>query len=364
MQILAVSKQNQDEAIAAAVVVLKKGGLVVFPTETAYGIAADATNEAGVAKLLEFKERPSGKAISIAVTDKEMSEKFVILNDEASQVYRQFLPGPVTVISKSKKMTDKRLESERGTLGIRIPDFEFTLKLIKQLGRPITATSANPSGRKTPYSIKDVIANCSQTQIELLDLALDWGDLPKRPTSTVVDTTTSEMQVLRAGAVNPDKFLNREVITSDLKMQELGLKTMKSRLVDLKNNCVLFLLDGELGSGKTQFVKGIAKTLGIKQNVTSPTYTIINEYKLRNNKELIHMDAWRLEGYRELKELRIGQYLKPGNVVAIEWSAATLRQISELIHSRKKMNVIEVFFKYLDESSREVKIYVKEGESR
>ena len=95
---------------------------MVYPTETCYGVAVNALDPAAVARLLEYKRRPEGKAVSIAVTGKEMAGCFVELNHTAEQIYQKFLPGPVTVVSKSKGKTAAGLEAEDGTLGIRVPD--------------------------------------------------------------------------------------------------------------------------------------------------------------------------------------------------------------------------------------------------
>ena len=106
------------ESAEIAVKILRNGGLVVYPTETLYGIGADATNQKAVDKLTKYKNRPFGKPYSIAVVNKEMAEKYVDLNNTAKDFYKRFLPGPLTVISKGKHVLAKGVESEEGTLGI------------------------------------------------------------------------------------------------------------------------------------------------------------------------------------------------------------------------------------------------------
>src|SRR5690606_513305 len=95
--------------------VLNNGGLIIYPTETAYGVGVDATNPQAVSKLLEYKKRPEGKAISIAVDSENMAANYVDINIQAKNFYRTFLPGPVTIISNSTGKVDKRLESEKNT---------------------------------------------------------------------------------------------------------------------------------------------------------------------------------------------------------------------------------------------------------
>jgi L-threonylcarbamoyladenylate synthase len=359
MERFEVTPQNQDEAIAKAIKVLNSGGIIVFPTETAYGLGALADNPEAVGKLLNYKRRPAGKAVSIAVPDQKTAEKYVELNAEAKHLYREFLPGPVTVISKSKGKVDARLESEQHTLGIRIPAFEFTLKLLSQLDAPLTSTSANPAGRVTPYSINDVIKESSKKQLELIGLALDYGDLPHNPTSTVVDTTSTEMQVLRQGELQIGKKYSEMEIKSEAQMIRAGEELINSELKILKDKSLLLLLDGELGTGKTHFTKGIAKGLGIKELVSSPTYTLINEYDIpQTTGKLVHIDAWRLEGQKELKDLQLEQYFKAGNVIALEWSAGTLSALQELIH-KNTIKVIELFLEYITPEVRTLKIYTQ-----
>jgi Putative translation factor (SUA5) len=133
-----------------------------MPTETVYGTFVDATNPKAVEKLNQYKKRPFGKPYSVAVSDRKMAEKYVFLNETAKNLYQNFLPGPLTIISKGKGKVAKGVESETGTLGIRIPAYKLVTDVIKKYGKPLTATSANPSYKKTPYKISDIIENVSE----------------------------------------------------------------------------------------------------------------------------------------------------------------------------------------------------------
>ena len=148
--------KNGKGAIGTAIRVLKSGGLVIYPTETLYGIGADATNPEAVKMLTEYKNRPFGKPYSIAVTGLEMAEKYIELNTTAKNLYKEFLPGPLTVISKGKHKVAPGVESEDGTLGIRIPNYKLVTDIVKAFGKPITATSANASYKKRPYKISAI----------------------------------------------------------------------------------------------------------------------------------------------------------------------------------------------------------------
>lgn len=127
-----ILKLNDNNLIKEVIEELNNGGIIIFPTETSYGVGVDATNSNAVSKLLEYKKRPEGKAISIAVPNKESALEYVEINSSAENIYRNFLPGPVTIVSKSKHKTDKRLEAENGTLGIRIPNYRIILDILLQ----------------------------------------------------------------------------------------------------------------------------------------------------------------------------------------------------------------------------------------
>lgn len=139
---------NDKNAVKSAVEVLASGGLVIYPTETIYGIGADALNPGAIVKLAKYKQRPLGKPYSIAVSDIKMAEKYVTLNESARNIYKEFLPGPVTVVSTGKHVVAQGVESETGTLGIRIPDYKLVIDIVKSFGKPITSTSANASYKK------------------------------------------------------------------------------------------------------------------------------------------------------------------------------------------------------------------------
>jgi L-threonylcarbamoyladenylate synthase len=197
MRILDVANLPIEQVISEAVSVLEMGGIVIYPTETTYGIGVDATSLKAVEKVLEYKARREGKPLSIAVCDAEMAEKYVEVNSTARNLYTNFLPGPLTVVSKSKGVVVKGVESESGTVGVRIPDYQLIRDIVAAFGKPITATSANASYKKRPYSIQDIFDSISEKQKNLIDLVLDAGTLPTRDPSTVVDTTLGDETVLR-----------------------------------------------------------------------------------------------------------------------------------------------------------------------
>lgn len=297
-----------------AVAVLKNGGLVIYPTETTYGVGVDATNQLAVNKLAQYKKRPLGKPYSIAVCDLEMAQKYVEVNPTALNLYKTLLPGPLTVISKSLHKVARGVESETGTLGIRIPDHPLVLELVKKLGLPITATSANASYQKRPYKITDILENLSDKQKRLIDLIIDAGELPHNEPSTVIDTTLDDPVVLRQGEIkltNKNEVLSR----SEENTQNLGKELVQKYESYLGKRPIIFALSGPMGAGKTQFTKGVAKALGITETVVSPTFNLVLEYK-----GLVHFDAWRIENAKDFEALGINKYLTDKSVIAIEWA--------------------------------------------
>jgi len=308
--------KTKDASVDEIVTVLKKGGLVIYPTETVYGVGVDATNSDAIKKLNLYKKRPFGKPYSIAVSDEKMAKRYVFINETAKNLYKNFLPGPMTVISKGKGRVAKGVESEDGTLGIRIPNYVLVVDIVKKLGSPITATSANASYKKRPYKITDILDNISANQKKLLDLIIDAGTLPPREPSTVVDTTSEDNIVLRQGDIKL-KSRNQVRTFSPEATQNIAKELWQKYEKHHKNRAIVFALKGKMGTGKTVFTKGLAKALGIKDIVTSPTYNLEQDY---GNGKLHHIDVWRLRSVAELRDLEIDKYIRQKSVIAIEWA--------------------------------------------
>jgi len=310
--------RNEGDAVSKAVEILKNGGLVVYPTETMYGIGADATNPKAIKKLTEYKNRPFGKPYSIAVTSQKMAEEYVELNSTAKNLYKEFLPGPLTIISRGKDKVVPGVESEDRTLGIRIPDYKLVIDIVEKFGRPITSTSANASYKKRPYKISDILENISQKQKDLIDLIIDAGELPPNEPSTVIDTTLDDPVTLRQGEI---KLTDKKEILSrnEEATQNLAKEIWQRYEIHRGKRAIVFALEGEMGAGKTQFTKGLARAMGITELVTSPTFALENEYVTGKDK-LFHFDAWRLEKSDEMKVLGFEDLIKNKSVVSIEWA--------------------------------------------
>lgn len=352
MQTIKLKQIPEKEIIKKAADVLNKDGVIIYPTETCYGIGVDATNPKAVQKLLNYKGFRKGKPISIAVSDKQMAKNYVEFNKTAENLYNNFLPGPITVISMGKHKVDSKLESEKGTLGVRIPDYELTRKIIRKFGKPITATSANISNKKTPYKIEDIRKFLNSEKEKLIDLIIDAGELPKRKPSTVVSTTKEDLEIIRKGKI---KFsnLNSGISTSrsNKETQNIANSLIKDHFKYLnKDKCLIYALQGELGAGKTEFCKGIAKALNIKSTIKSPSYVLVREYNYSLNKKsgvFFHIDTWRMESPQELENLGFKKMLKPGNVIAVEWIEKA-KYLVDQYKSNPNIKIIWISIQYTD----------------
>lgn len=330
MRIIKLQKISVDEIVT----VLKSGGLVVLPTETLYGAMVDATNPKAVKKLTAYKNRPFGKPYSIAVTSMQMAEKYVFLNATAKNLYNTFLPGPLTVVSKGKHTVAPGVESEDGTLGIRIPDYKLVIDVSRKLGGPITATSANASYKKRPYKISDILENISEKQKKLIDLIVDAGKLPTREPSTVIDTTLDDPVILRVGDIKlKDKM---EVLSrSEENTKNVAKDIFQKYERFMGKRAVVFALIGEMGTGKTIFTKGLAKAMNIDEIVTSPTFSLMNEYSALSttynlpSTNLTHIDTWRMVGSSEIMDIGFEKLINEKAFVAIEWADRVVDIIRE-----------------------------------
>ena len=383
MKILEIKDNNYQKLIEKTAEIVKTGGLGVFPSDTVYILVVDPTNEAGVKKLLAFKNRWAGKAISVAVLDKDMALEYVNLNDNGINIYSSLLPGPFTVVSEGKHKVAPGIEAENGTLGIRIPGNKYIHDLIKVLDRPITATSANLSGRTPNYSVESFLRPLSKKKKDMIDLIVDAGKLPRNKPSTVIDATESEIKILRRGdliARNSTSLISKSEKETEkiaeflLKKQnpsvptKVGTAPLDEREQLLKQKPTVFLLSGDLGCGKTVFSRRIGHLLGVKEKITSPTFMIYNEYSIspnpsltrgeQKNDKFLHMDLYKITTEKDLEEIKFlemfSPWTNPGFTVAcIEWPENMGEKYLEKL--KQKTKVVSINFEYVDEKTREIR---------
>ena len=192
--------------IEKAVDILSRGGLVAVPTETVYGLAADATNGKAVASIFEAKNRPQFNPLICHVADMAMAEKLVQIPPLASALMTAFWPGPITFVLPQQKdcPVSDLVSAGLDTLAVRMPDHELTHEVIAKLNRPIAAPSANPSGKISPTSaahVKDGLG-------DRIDMILDGGDCTCGIESTIVTFDKDKVIILRPGSVTKEMIEN------------------------------------------------------------------------------------------------------------------------------------------------------------
>jgi len=181
-----------------AAAVLRAGGLVAFPTESFYGLAADALDAAAVARVFRAKGRPETKPVLVLVDSIAMAEGISAdLSTDTRELMARHWPGPLTLVVKAAAHVPAALTAGTGTVGVRLPGLPVARALVRATGRPITAPSANPSGGQPPTTAGEVRASLG----DALHVILDGGPTAGGTGSTIADCTTWPPRVLRAGPV-------------------------------------------------------------------------------------------------------------------------------------------------------------------
>jgi len=192
------------DLIDAAVRLLENGGVIAFPTGSLYGLGADALNTDAVERVFTIKRRPLDKPLLILVPDRAVVFDLAAeVTPAAKRLMDRFWPGRVTIVFKALSVLPANLTAGSGKIGIRLPGHPVAKALVAAFGRPITGTSANPSGHKGCHQI----AELDPKLIEQLALVLDAGSLKEGIGSTVVDITGAEPIVIREGVVSKQAIL-------------------------------------------------------------------------------------------------------------------------------------------------------------
>lgn len=185
----------------AATAALGRGGIVLYPTDTLYGLGADSLNKEALEKILAIKGRDAGKPIHSIVSSLEAAKPYAEVTPLAEALAKRFLPGPLTILLAKKDAVPDWAVSGRSTFGIRVPKHELCLAIAHAFGKPYTATSANKSGVSPERSV-DAIISQLEAEAQLIDLIIDAGELPEREPSSVVDASGDEPLIVREGAIS------------------------------------------------------------------------------------------------------------------------------------------------------------------
>ena len=188
---------NDKNYIEEAGKVIRDGGLVAFPTETVYGLGANALDSEAVKKIFIAKGRPQDNPLIIHVASKDISDLVVDISDTAKKLIDKFWPGPLTVILNKKDIVPDTTSANLSTVGIRMPNSQIALELIKKAGKPIAAPSANISGKPSPTEV----SRCIEDLNGKIDYILGGESSNIGVESTIVDCTVEPPMVLRPGGI-------------------------------------------------------------------------------------------------------------------------------------------------------------------
>jgi len=191
--------------VAEALQIIREGGVVAFPTDTAYALGVDPKNEAAVKKLYKIKGRKFDKPIGLVAASLQQIKNLVQLNKKEKELIEEYWPGPLTILFKIKG-NNKHLKSlgQKGTIGIRVPNNKYARELTQKFNYPVTATSANYSGRKPCYTTYGIV-NQFMNKIYTPDYILDGGNLSMKKVSTFVKIKSGEVEIIRKGAIKIKK---------------------------------------------------------------------------------------------------------------------------------------------------------------
>lgn len=196
---------NDPTAVRRAADIIQSGGVIVYPTETLYGIGANALDSRAAKRVREVKKRGDGKPILVIVSGVLMVPDLVReVSVEASILMTAFWPGPLTLVFRALATIPDEVTQGTGSVGIRVPSHEFCLSLVRECGFPVTSTSANISGKDPPRTVADLRKALKKG----VDLFVDGGTLPSSLPSTVVDVTSFPPRLVRRGAIPAEALLH------------------------------------------------------------------------------------------------------------------------------------------------------------
>lgn len=200
---LKISKNIQDVDLKNPIEIIKNGGIVIFPTETVYGIGCNGLDEKAIKKLYEIKQRPLSQAISLLVSDIDMINKIAKdITDLEYKLMEKFFPGPLTIILKKKKIVPNILTAHQDTVGVRMPSEEIARKLVEYAKVPIATPSANVTGRQSGTNMKDIIKDFEGK----VDYFIDGGQSKIGIASTIIKVIDNIPHILRSGSITEEQI--------------------------------------------------------------------------------------------------------------------------------------------------------------
>lgn len=265
-----------ENDIAEAAGIIQQGGLVAFPTETVYGLGADALNAEAVAKVYEAKGRPSDNPMIVHIARaSDIGQLTPMLSEDIVNLIDNFWPGPLTMVLKKKAGVPDRTTGGLDTVAVRMPDSEAALELIREADCPIAAPSANISGRPSPTRAGDVIADMNGR----IDAVIQGDDCRVGIESTVLDMTGDTPVILRPGIITAEDI--EAVLKKEVKYDEALLKDKQGEDGDIRPKAPgmkykhyapkadMVVIEGQRDKVKAEIerLKGLNERLGSKVGV-------------------------------------------------------------------------------------------------
>lgn len=205
METVVLTPENTQEAAEKAAAVIDRGGVVLYPTETLYGLGADATSDEAVKKLYAIKGRPEGKPIHALVSDESMASRYGEVSSDA-RLLMQRVRGPLSLIVKKKDARAGGIMRGIDTFGFRQASHPFCVALVRAFNGPVTTTSANRAGTLPYRSVPEILEQLGDGA-RGIDLVIDAGELPQSLASSIVDLSSGQLEILREGAVPASEIL-------------------------------------------------------------------------------------------------------------------------------------------------------------
>jgi len=195
MRIIKILSKNFKKIEKTPIESLKKGEVLICPTDTVYGLLCDATNKKAVERIFKIKKREKSKPLGIFVKDIKTAKKYAFIDKKQEKVLKEKWPGPYTFILKKKPNCElSLLVGNKETIGIRIPDYKLVNEILKKIKKPVVQTSANISNQPAATKIGEVLEQFNEQKP---DLVIDIGDLPKNKPSKVIDLKDRRIRVVR-----------------------------------------------------------------------------------------------------------------------------------------------------------------------
>ncbi|MEK7647395.1 MAG: L-threonylcarbamoyladenylate synthase [Patescibacteria group bacterium] len=203
-----LAKNNEEDVASRVAAFLKQGHVVAAPTDTVYGLVADARSDVAIERVFVIKGRGLEKSLPIFVSSFEMLDDVAFVKDSnVKEFLHKCWPGKVTCVLPSRGWMPISVRNRGLTIGVRMPDYPLILKIMEKLGGPVTGTSANLSGRNSLSRAEGVEAEFKHVPFKP-DLLIDGGELPESQPSTVLDCTVWPPKILRRGAVSEEEIFH------------------------------------------------------------------------------------------------------------------------------------------------------------